>query len=42
VGMSQPEYHLSPDCGGDNARILSGRLGLSTADIEALRRDNVI
>lgn len=42
VGTAQPDYRLSPDCGGDNARILSDRLGLSIADIDALRRDHII
>jgi formyl-CoA transferase len=42
AGMPQPDYQVSPERGGDNERILGGRLGLSLAELDALRRDNVI
>ena len=38
----QPEYRASPACGADNEAVLGGRLGLSAADIEQLRTQEVI
>ncbi|MBM3572105.1 MAG: CoA transferase [Alphaproteobacteria bacterium] len=40
--LPRPDYRVSPACGADNARILGGRLGLSAAELDALRRDAVI
>ncbi|MCC7048667.1 MAG: CoA transferase [Alphaproteobacteria bacterium] len=42
AGMPQPEYRVSPARGADSGDILGGRLGLSTAEIDDLRRANVI
>jgi len=42
AGLPQAEYRVSPERGADNQAILGDRLGLSPAELDALRRDNVI